>query len=97
MSIKQNSLQEALKHFFGFSTFKGLQEPVIESIMSGTNTFVIMPTGGGKSLCYQLPALMQSGTAIVVSPLRLDPSCFGVEVWKQLHVIVASSLILHMV
>jgi len=69
MSIKQNSLQEALKHFFGFSTFKGLQEPVIESIMSGTNTFVIMPTGGGKSLCYQLPALMQSGTAIVVSPL----------------------------
>ena len=69
MSIKQNNLQEALKHFFGFSTFKGLQEPVIESIMSGTNTFVIMPTGGGKSLCYQLPALMQSGTAIVVSPL----------------------------
>ena len=51
MSIKQNSLQEALKHFFGFSTFKGLQEPVIESIMSGTNTFVIMPTGGGKALC----------------------------------------------
>lgn len=69
MSIKQNNLQEALKHFFGFSTFKGLQEPVIESIMSGINTFVIMPTGGGKSLCYQLPALMQSGTAIVVSPL----------------------------
>jgi len=69
MSIKQNNLQKALKHFFGFSTFKGLQEPVIESIMSGTNTFVIMPTGGGKSLCYQLPALMQSGTAIVVSPL----------------------------
>jgi ATP-dependent DNA helicase RecQ len=58
-----------LKHFFGFSKFKGLQEVVIKSILSKKNTFVIMPTGGGKSLCYQLPALMQEGTAIVVSPL----------------------------
>ena len=58
-----------LKKFFGFNNFKGLQEQVIKSIVNGNNTFVIMPTGGGKSLCYQLPALMQEGTAIVVSPL----------------------------
>ena len=62
-------LHAALKKYFGFSKFKGLQEGVIENILQGNNSFVIMPTGGGKSLCYQLPALMQSGTAIVVSPL----------------------------
>ena len=59
----------SLKKFFGFTKFKGLQEGVIKNIVQGKNTFVIMPTGGGKSLCYQLPALMQEGTAIVVSPL----------------------------
>ncbi|CAH8295113.1 ATP-dependent DNA helicase RecQ [Mariniflexile fucanivorans] len=69
MLIDKNDLQSALKKYFGFGKFKGLQEGVIESLMSGNNTFVIMPTGGGKSLCYQLPALMQEGTAIVVSPL----------------------------
>lgn len=69
MLITKNDLQAALKKYFGFGKFKGLQEGVIESILSGNNTFVIMPTGGGKSLCYQLPALMQEGTAIVVSPL----------------------------
>ena len=58
-----------LKKFFGFNKFKGLQEQVIKSIVAKNNTFVIMPTGGGKSLCYQLPALMSDGTAIVVSPL----------------------------
>ncbi len=62
-------LHGSLKKFFGFNTFKGLQEQVVKSIVNGNNTFVIMPTGGGKSLCYQLPALMQEGTAIVVSPL----------------------------
>ncbi|TMM31323.1 RecQ family ATP-dependent DNA helicase [Polaribacter aestuariivivens] len=62
-------LHSPLKKFFGFSKFKGLQEQVIKSIVNNENTFVIMPTGGGKSLCYQLPALMKEGTAIVVSPL----------------------------
>ncbi|MFL0123391.1 DNA helicase RecQ, partial [Tenacibaculum maritimum] len=62
-------LHGPLKKFFGFNQFKGLQEDVIKSIMNDNNTFVIMPTGGGKSLCYQLPALMKEGTAIVVSPL----------------------------
>ena len=62
-------LHSPLKKFFGFNKFKGLQEQVVKSIVNRNNTFVIMPTGGGKSLCYQLPALMQEGTAIVVSPL----------------------------
>ena len=62
-------LYAALKKYFGFTKFKGLQEEVVKSVLAKDNTFVIMPTGGGKSLCYQLPALMQKGTAIVVSPL----------------------------
>jgi len=62
-------LRSALKKYFGFNHFKGLQENVIQSVLDGKDTFVIMPTGGGKSLCYQLPALMKEGTAIVVSPL----------------------------
>jgi ATP-dependent DNA helicase RecQ len=69
MLIAKNDLHASLKKYFGFSKFKGLQEGVIESLLLGKHTFVIMPTGGGKSLCYQLPALMQEGTAIVVSPL----------------------------
>jgi ATP-dependent DNA helicase RecQ len=63
------SPKEALKKYFGFSSFKGQQEKIIENVLQGNHTFVIMPTGGGKSLCYQLPALMKEGTAIVVSPL----------------------------
>ncbi len=69
MLIAKSDLHSALKKHFGFNKFKGLQEDVVESVLSGNHTFVIMPTGGGKSLCYQLPALMQEGTAIVVSPL----------------------------
>ncbi|QWX84586.1 DNA helicase RecQ [Cellulophaga sp. HaHaR_3_176] len=69
MSLSDIDLHSSLKKYFGFSKFKGLQEKVITSILKGKNCFVIMPTGGGKSLCYQLPALMQEGTAIVVSPL----------------------------
>ncbi|MEN8186652.1 MAG: RecQ family ATP-dependent DNA helicase [Bacteroidota bacterium] len=63
------SLEEGLQKYFGFDKFKGLQKQAIESIIEGNNTFVVMPTGGGKSLIYQLPALMLEGTAIVVSPL----------------------------
>ncbi|HLV39722.1 ATP-dependent DNA helicase RecQ [Xanthomarina sp.] len=69
MSIIENDLHKALKTYFGFGKFKGLQEKVITSLLARKDTFVIMPTGGGKSLCYQLPALMQEGTAIIVSPL----------------------------
>ncbi len=69
MNSSELDLHEALKKYFGFDKFKGLQEKVIKSILNNHNTFVVMPTGGGKSLCYQLPALMKEGTAIVVSPL----------------------------
>lgn len=69
MKSLEIDLHKELKKHFGFNQFKGLQEKVVESIITGNNTFVIMPTGGGKSLCYQLPALVLPGTAIVVSPL----------------------------
>ena len=65
----QKSLFDNLQNFFGFDNFKGEQEAIITNILSGNDTFVIMPTGGGKSMCYQLPALMSDGTAIVISPL----------------------------
>ncbi|HRB71406.1 DNA helicase RecQ [Flavobacterium sp. WV_118_3] len=69
MKLTEIDLHKELKKYFGFNQFKGLQEDVVRSIITGNNTFVIMPTGGGKSLCYQLPALVLEGTAIVVSPL----------------------------
>jgi ATP-dependent DNA helicase RecQ len=63
------SLKDKLKENFGFSSFKNLQEPIIKNLLDGNNSFVIMPTGGGKSLCYQLPAIILDGTSIVISPL----------------------------
>ena len=65
----KKSLFDNLQNFFGFDNFKGEQEAIITNILAGNDTFVIMPTGGGKSMCYQLPALMSEGTAIVISPL----------------------------
>ncbi|MFZ9027454.1 MAG: DNA helicase RecQ [Crocinitomicaceae bacterium] len=62
-------LRDSLKQYFGFDHFKGEQEEIIQNVLDGKNTFVIMPTGGGKSMCYQLPALLSNGTAVVVSPL----------------------------
>ncbi|WP_080905320.1 DNA helicase RecQ [Parabacteroides sp. Marseille-P3160] len=66
---KKDHLIEAMKGYFGFDTFKGNQKLIIENVLAGKDTFVLMPTGGGKSLCYQLPSLIMDGTAIVISPL----------------------------
>ncbi|MFA7379477.1 MAG: DNA helicase RecQ [Bacteroidia bacterium] len=65
----KHDLKSALKKYFGFETFKGIQEDIIKNVLNGKDSFVIMPTGAGKSLCFQLPALMMDGTAIVISPL----------------------------
>ena len=67
--ISRQTLYDALKRFFGFDNFKGNQEAIMTNLLAGNDTFVLMPTGGGKSLCYQLPALLMDGTAIIVSPL----------------------------
>jgi ATP-dependent DNA helicase RecQ len=67
--VKKTDLTKSLKLYFGFDTFKGNQQAVIENVLAGRDTFVLMPTGGGKSLCYQLPSLLMEGTALVISPL----------------------------
>lgn len=69
MKVAKKSAKDSLKEFFGFDSFKGDQEKIVNSVIKGDDTFVIMPTGGGKSLCYQLPALMLPGVTIIISPL----------------------------
>ncbi|HEV7379980.1 MAG TPA: DEAD/DEAH box helicase, partial [Dyadobacter sp.] len=68
-TVVLDTLKERLKEIFGYSQFRGEQEIIIQNILLGKNTFVIMPTGAGKSLCYQLPALVSDGLTIVISPL----------------------------
>ena len=68
-NITTEQIQLELYNYFGFENFKGDQLDIVKSVLEGNDTFVIMPTGGGKSMCYQLPALMMEGTALIISPL----------------------------
>ena len=90
----QREINSALKNLFGFDNFKGNQQQIIEKLLEGNDVFVIKPTGGGKSLCYQLPAMISEGTAIVISPLislmrikrfvsRFKQSVSRINLWMQ--------------
>ena len=69
MHTAEISLSESLQKYFGFNVFKGEQEQIIQTVLDGKDSLIIMPTGGGKSLCYQLPAILMDGVAIIISPL----------------------------
>ena len=69
LAVQEKSIKKTLKEVFGYDQFRGQQEAVINNLLAGRDSFVIMPTGAGKSLCYQLPAIIQKGTAIIISPL----------------------------
>jgi ATP-dependent DNA helicase RecQ len=69
LNLNDKDLKDVLQKFFGFGTFKGEQKEIIENVLEGKDSFVLMPTGGGKSLTYQLPSIILEGTAIVISPL----------------------------
>ena len=101
--ITIDSLKEQLKKTFGFSQFRGEQEAIILNTVQGKNSFVLMPTGAGKSLCYQLPAIVMEGTAIVISPLialmknQVDQMvAFGITSWITLQALVNIAAIVNL-